>query len=78
MAIIINFIGRSQLRMVSLHQGHAITVFKVTDLVSPLIDDRHVDVVHKNGQFLSSWRPVRGSHTLVHIALYGPLATQRG
>ncbi len=46
---------------------------KIPNLISPLVDDRHVDIIYKNGHFLSSLRSVSGSHPFIHIALYGPL-----
>lgn len=45
----------------------------ILDLVSPLIDDRHVYVIYKNGHFLPSRGSVSGPHPLIHIALHCPL-----
>jgi len=41
----------------------------VGDLVSPFVDNRHVDVVNKHGHSLSTRRTVSCSDTLFHVAL---------
>jgi len=46
-------------------------------LVSPLIDDGHVDVVHKHRHPPAPRRAVRAAHTLVHVALDGTLEHHR-
>ena len=48
-----------------------------TDLVPPLIDDWHVDVIHKHGHPLASWRTICAAHTLVHVALNGTLRKEQ-
>lgn len=45
----------------------------IPNLISPLIDDRQVDVVYKNGHFLPSWGSVSCPHSFIHITLYCPL-----
>lgn len=42
-------------------------------LVTPLIDDRHVDIIYENGHFLPCRRSICGAHPLIHIALNCPL-----
>lgn len=42
-------------------------------LVSPLVYNRHVDVVDEDGHFLSSRRTVRASHALFQVAFDGSL-----
>lgn len=42
-------------------------------LVSPFVDDRHVDVIHKHSHLATSRRAIGTAHTFVHIALYGAL-----
>ncbi len=49
----------------------------VGDLVSPVVDDRHVDVVYEDAHSLARWRPVRGAHPFVHVALYCPLLVKK-
>ena len=41
----------------------------LSNLVSPLIDDRHVDVIYEDGHSLPSWGSIGGPHPLVDIAL---------
>lgn len=43
------------------------------DLVSPFIDDGHVDVVYEDGHPAARRRPVGGAHSLVDVALDGSL-----
>lgn len=45
----------------------------IPNLISPFIDDRHVDIIYKNGHFLPSRGTICGPHPLVHIAFYCPL-----
>lgn len=45
----------------------------ISNLISPFIDDRHVDIIYKNGHFLPSRGAICGPHPLVHIAFYCPL-----
>lgn len=49
-------------------------------LVAPFVDDRHVDVIHEDRHPAARWRPVGGAHSLVDVALNGPLehVGQRG
>ena len=44
-------------------------------LISPLIDDGHIDVVNEHRHLLASGGPVGCTHPLVHKALNGSLAT---
>ena len=48
-------------------------ILYVSNLISPLVDDRHVNIVNKNSHFLSGRRTVSRSHSLVDIALYSSL-----
>lgn len=50
----------------------------ILNLVSPFIDDRHVDIINKNGHFLPSRGSISGPHSLIHIALYCPLKGKQG
>lgn len=45
----------------------------LSHLVPPLIDHRHVNVVHKHCHLPTSWRAIRAAHTLVNIAFNGSL-----
>ena len=45
----------------------------LTDLITPFVDDWHVDVIDKDRKFLAGGWPVRCPHPLVHIALYSSL-----
>ena len=47
-----------------------------TYLVTPLVDDRHVDVINEHCHLLASRRSVRAAHTLVNIALNGSLQAE--
>jgi hypothetical protein len=44
-----------------------------THLISPFVNERHIDVVNEHSHLLASRRTVGCSHALVHIALYCPL-----
>lgn len=48
-----------------------------SDLISPFVDDWHVNVVHKDGHLLPCRRAVGGAHPLVHIALHSPLERRK-
>jgi len=50
----------------------------VGDLVAPLVDDWHVDVVNKHGHPLATRRTVSRSNTLFHVALNNTLEQHRG
>lgn len=41
----------------------------IANLVSPFIDDRHVNIIYKDWHFLSSRRTIGRPHPLVHKAL---------
>ncbi len=45
----------------------------VGDLVAPLVNVRHVDVVDEDRHPLAGRRPVRAAHALVQVALHDPL-----
>ena len=45
----------------------------VGDLIAPLVDDRHVDVVDEHGHLLASRRSIHAADPLVHVALDGSL-----
>ena len=47
------------------------------NLVSPLVDDGHVDVVDEDGHLLAGGRAVGGAHALVHVALHRSLEGER-
>lgn len=40
-----------------------------TYLVSPLVNDWHVDVINKDRHLLSGWRSVSRTHTFINVAL---------
>lgn len=42
-------------------------------LVSPLVNDWHVDVVNEAGHLATGGRPVRRTHSFVHVTLNGVL-----
>jgi len=42
---------------------------EIYDLVSPLVDNRHVNVVNEHRHLLASRRSVRRTHPFVHVAL---------
>ena len=50
----------------------------VGNLVAPLIDDGHVDVVNEHCHLLASRRSVYAANALVHVALNGPLKVRQG
>ena len=41
----------------------------MSDLVSPLVDYWHIDVVNEHGHFLACRRPVRCTHPFVNVTL---------
>ena len=45
-------------------------------LVTPLVDDGHVDVINEHCHLPASWRPIRAAHTFVNIALNGSLQVE--
>jgi len=49
----------------------------VGDLVAPLVDDRHVDVVDEHGHALAARRTVRRSDAFLHVALHDALKQHR-
>ena len=53
-------------------------MFLFSDLVSPLVDDRHVDIIYKNGHFLPGRGSISCPHPLIHIALNCPLKKKQG
>lgn len=50
----------------------------ISDLISPFVDDRHVDIINENGHFLASRRAVRAPHPLIQIAFDSPLQERQG
>ena len=52
---------------------HHLTGDLISNLVSPLVDVGHVDVVNEDGHFLAGRGTVKRTHTLVHKALHGRL-----
>ena len=52
--------------------GHCMALVS-SHLITPFIDDWHVDVVYKHSHLLSCGRSICGTHSLVHIALNSPL-----
>lgn len=55
-----------------------IDVKMIPDLVSPFVDDRHVDIINKNRHFLPSRGSISGPHPLIHIAFHSPLKEKQG
>ena len=45
----------------------------LANLVSPFVDNRHVDIINKHCHLFASRRAVRVAHSLVHVALNRPL-----
>ena len=56
---------------------HRLACDLVGDLVSPLVDDRHVDVVNEHGHPLAARRSVRRSDALLHVTLNDALEQHR-
>ena len=52
---------------------HGLARDLVRDLVAPLVNHRHVDVVNEHGHALAAWRTIRRADTLLHVALHDPL-----
>lgn len=48
----------------------------LANLVSPFVDNRHVDIINKHRHLFASGRAVRVAHSLVHVALNRPLEHQ--
>lgn len=48
-----------------------------TYLISPLVNDWHVDVVDKHSHFLAGWWTVRCTHSFVHVTLNSALLNTR-
>ena len=51
---------------------------RILYLISPLIYDRHVDVVNENTHPLASRRTVGAADTFVNVALNGTLQREEG
>ena len=49
----------------------------VAYLVSPLVNDGHVDIINKHCHFLACWWTIGCAHSLVHIALDSTLGQSR-
>ena len=45
----------------------------VRDLVTPVVNCGHVNVVDEDGHFLAAWRAVGGADALVHVGFDGAL-----
>lgn len=60
---------RSEMMVYVFSLSHVNNVKFFPNLVSPLVDDRHVDIIYENGHFLPSRGPISGPHPLIHIAL---------
>ena len=56
---------------------HQLTDDLIRNLVAPLVDYRHVDVINEHGHFLPSWRTIHAAHTLVYVTLDGPLHSHK-
>ena len=48
----------------------------LANLVSPFVDNRHVDIINKHCHLFASRRAVRVAHSFVHVALNRPLEHQ--
>ena len=48
----------------------------LANLVSPFVDNRHVDIINKHCHLFACGRAVRVAHSLVHVALNRPLEHQ--
>ena len=59
--------------MFTTHLLHELPDDLVSYLVTPLVDDRHVDVINEHRHLLTARRPVRGAHSLLYVAFYGRL-----
>jgi len=42
----------------------------MSDLISPLVDNWHVNVINEHRHFLACRRPVCRTHPFVYVALY--------
>lgn len=47
------------------------------NLITPFIDNRHVDIINKNGHFPPSRRTICSPHPLIYIAFHSPLRENR-
>lgn len=47
------------------------------NLISPFIDNGHVDIINKNGHFPPSRRTICSPHSLIYIAFHSPLRENR-
>ena len=56
----------------SFHLHHLPDNF-VSDLVTPFINQRHIDVINETGQFLTCWWAIGRADTFVNIALNSSL-----
>ena len=63
------------LQVVEAAHLHELSHDLVGDLVAPLVDNRHVDVVNEDAHLLTSRRSVRRAHALVHVTLNRALQT---
>ena len=52
---------------------HQLTHNFIGHLISPLIDDRHIDVINENCHLLASWGAICGSNSLVYVTFHRPL-----
>ena len=50
----------------------------MTNLITPFINDWHVDVIHEHCHFLASRRSIGCTHSLVNITLNGSLQQNGG
>ena len=65
------------LKVVEALHLHELTHDLVGDLVAPLVDHRHVDVVDEDGHLLAGRWTVRTAHALVDVALDRTLSGAR-
>jgi len=50
--------------------------YRITYLISPFVDHRHVDIVHENCHLLASRRSIRCTHPLVDVTFHRALSKE--
>ena len=48
---------------------HQLSYNLVCDLISPFVNDRHVNVVYEHTHFLTGWWSIGGTHAFVYVTL---------
>lgn len=56
---------------------HQLSYDLVSDLISPLVDHWHVDVINEHSHLLSSRWAIGATHSFVHVTFYCSLKEQK-